>query len=205
MGQLGRHVGDDLGLELGHGRLVLGVDHVAHGGVFRHDLDDRGLADEVDHVGLLGAAQRNLLLGHFLGEVVAGHQGVAPFTLGELAFLAQGDVDQAVALGPFTGLHDTGLAAVRVVDDLGIGVVVGRVLVVGGVADAVELGDVAEEGLGVTADDQVDAVDGLGDRLVTLQADMGDHDDLVGTLGLEGIDHFLGGLNHRQELGVFVR
>ncbi len=54
----------------------------------------------------------------------------------------------------------------------------------GGVADAVELGDVTEEGLRVTADDQVDAVDGLGDRLVILQADMGDHDDLVGTLDL---------------------
>ena len=40
MGQLGRHVGDDLGLELGHGRFVLCVDHIAHGGVLRHYLDD---------------------------------------------------------------------------------------------------------------------------------------------------------------------
>ena len=89
MGQLGRHVGDDLGFELGHYRLVLGVDHIAHGGVFRHDLDDRGLVDEVDHVGLLGAAERHFLLGHFFGEVIAGHQGVAALTLGELAFLAE--------------------------------------------------------------------------------------------------------------------
>ena len=50
----------------------------------------------------------------------------------------------------------------------------------GRVAYGVDLVDVAEEGLGVTADNQVDTVDRLGDGLVILQTDMGDHDDLVG-------------------------
>ena len=131
------------------------------------------------------------------GEVVADeHMGCAG-ALGHVAVGVEGHFQLTHHLAVFPGLHQADLLAVLVGELGGVGTG-GRTYAIG----RHRVG--AEQGVRVAAHHHVHAAE-LGDHgLVVVVADVAHHDDLVDTLGAQGIDLALGGDGFVLEGGVGV-